>query len=412
MLDRFLLPFFLTLVSVLMFSCGPQGAPVLERENLFSLDPGTLEDEMDIFTRPEAPFRDKNRFVLHDGRFFIMNGQAKKVMEFTSYGVLITLHYNPDTNPQPVALGLASNDGQLRNRKAVTHYFHNPGELALNRRKQLYVEDRLPEDRRSLDEDLGAMLDRVILRFDTDGTYLDHLGQEGIGGTPFPLITSLQVTQNDEVVVVSRTQKFWAVWWFDKDHIPVFTGTWSLDQIPLPADRPEAIVTCAQIIPDLTSRRLYFDVGYYERTEDGDTGARTGIGSYQNRVLYYSVDRNEFFSSLILPKYFRKHLGVDGSESEVEYPYGLVGVTASRDFFFVSATDQGESRLLIMAEDGRVVAERTLKIREAEQRILLFHLDPAGVLSSLLSDGQKIQAVWWRSDRLVNISNAAPFIAP
>ena len=396
----------------ILFSCGPGGAPVLEREDLFTLGLGTMEDEMDIFTRSDVASKEKNRFVLHDGRFSILNGQARKIMEFTSYGVLVTLHFNPETNPQPVALGLASDDGQLRNRKAVPYYFNSPGELSLNRRKQMWVEERIQEERRVYDPVLGGLLDRVILRFDTDGTFLDFLGQEGIGGTPFPFVTGLFVTQNDETVVVCRTQKLWALWWFDKSHNPVFQQQWSTDDIPLPADRKDVYSTCAQLIPDPTERRVYFDVSYYERTEDMATGAKTNISLYQNRILFYDLSKKDFFHSIIVPRYNRKKTAPDGTEVLIEYPYSLLGVSQGRKFFFNTPTDLGESRLLILEEDGKSHSERTLKILDSEQKIILYHLAPSGVLSALLSDGLQLKVVWWRSDKLVNIGNATPFISP
>ena len=65
------------------------------------------------------------------------------------------------------------------------------------------MEDVVPDARAEEDEENHAYLNRVVRRFDTSGVYLDYLGQEGIGGTPFPYIEAIHVNEADEIIVVS-----------------------------------------------------------------------------------------------------------------------------------------------------------------------------------------------------------------
>ena len=75
------------------------------------------------------------------------------------------------------------------------------------------MEDTIPESRAEYDEQQQAYLNRVVRRFDLSGSYLDYLGREGIGGTPFPYIEALHVNSRDDVIVVSRAEESWLVYW-------------------------------------------------------------------------------------------------------------------------------------------------------------------------------------------------------
>ena len=49
-------------------------------------------------------------------------------------------------------------------------------------------------------EDENFISKYIIRRFDKNGKYFDFIGYEGVGGSPFPVISSLQVLDSDELL--------------------------------------------------------------------------------------------------------------------------------------------------------------------------------------------------------------------
>ena len=64
-----------------------------------------MEDQIDLFQFENAMVEPTNSVTMRDGWFYIANASAGKIMVFTSYGDLIFLLYNPQTNPAPTTLG-------------------------------------------------------------------------------------------------------------------------------------------------------------------------------------------------------------------------------------------------------------------------------------------------------------------
>jgi len=72
----------------------------LEKDTLFSLKLGNFEDQINLFDL--ASVGEINTAIeMKDGFFYIANGESKKIMETNSYGDLLSLYYNADTNPTP-----------------------------------------------------------------------------------------------------------------------------------------------------------------------------------------------------------------------------------------------------------------------------------------------------------------------
>src|SRR5690606_22404109 len=103
------------------------------------------------------------------------------------------------------------------NKQAHPYSFQRVGSIVYDRQNQLLVQDSLPPARKIFDEQRGVYLNHVVLRFDSDGNYKDYIGQEGIGGTAFPFIQSLQNTIHDNLVVVSRSTGAWQVFWYNPE---------------------------------------------------------------------------------------------------------------------------------------------------------------------------------------------------
>jgi len=222
-------------------SCSNNRAvETLKREQLFTMSYGILEDQLNLFTlKGNAPPL-KTRLAMRDGIFYIVNGNAGKILTTSSFGDLLAMIYNPERNPPPIVLKMV--DPALpvdaasapRTRSAISYPFNEPGEIAVNSKRSLFVEDRMPEERRSRDGTTGAELEYVVVRFASDGTYMDYLGQEGVGGTPFPFISGVYITAGDECIVVTVIPDAWTIFMFDERGSLMSTITIRRDELPHP----------------------------------------------------------------------------------------------------------------------------------------------------------------------------------
>ena len=192
---------------VLIFSgCQRKGIEELVGNQLFSLSMGKMEDQVDLFQFESAMVERANSVTMRDGWFYVANGSAGKIMVFSSYGDLIFLLYNAQMNPAPTTLGPAdtaspasepagshgaqSTDarGVVSTRGYVAYPFADIGHVAVASDRTLYVEDEVPEAKAVKDADRGVTRSRAILRFDRKGRQLGSLGEEGVGGSPFPFV--------------------------------------------------------------------------------------------------------------------------------------------------------------------------------------------------------------------------------
>ena len=85
-------------------------------------------------------------------------------------------------------------------------------------------------------------------RFDRSGIYLDYLGQEGVGGTPFPYINALYVNSSNDTIVVCRAERAWLVFWFSPAGNLKYKVTIPLTDLPSP-DEPGILTTLERIVP-------------------------------------------------------------------------------------------------------------------------------------------------------------------
>ena len=120
-----------SIFSLFVFSCGKSSdLSSIHREEKFTLGYGNLEDQINLFDL-NSTGEINTRIAMRDGFFFISNGKSQKILQMNSYGDLLTLYHNPETNPAPLfdenVLADASN---YSTRKTVSYPFHEPSFLA------------------------------------------------------------------------------------------------------------------------------------------------------------------------------------------------------------------------------------------------------------------------------------------
>ncbi|TFG85125.1 MAG: hypothetical protein E4H20_01155, partial [Spirochaetales bacterium] len=294
----------LVLAIALMASCSDRKeVRVLQREQLFTVGYGVLEDQLNLFSLEGNAPALKTRIAMRDGIFFLSNGNSGKVMTMSSFGDLLSMVYNPERNPEPVILKRADPGDQAQGRLARTYPFNAPGEIAVDSRRTIFVEERVPEERRSYDESSQSSLEYVVLRFSRDEEYLDFLGQEGLGGTPFPLISSIMITPSDECVVVSVTGEGWSVYWFDPQGILLSTVAIRRDGLPRPEQEPNFLPSLDGIALSPGKEGLVVKIDYFKDIVDTDTRARTGIEFASSRAWILSRSTGTYLDSYEIPAF-------------------------------------------------------------------------------------------------------------
>jgi hypothetical protein len=411
------------IIPLLLLSCVPKELEELTREELFSLQIGKMDNQIDLFQVGGVMAGGKNRIYMRDGLFYLANGNSAKIMELSSYGDLIFLLYNPNENPPPTSFKAqqriqpenpeesaqpaeqaqpaqqaetAQPEAPLTStRQAVTYPLRRIGELAVDSRKHLYVENTVSEERQVRDKELNVLLDRVILRFDRHGALVDFIGQEGVGGTPFPYIESLYVTDLDDLVVICRTPGYWHVYWYSPEGFLLYQV--DIDQEHLPQNQDESIPTLGRIVPDRNDPLLYLMI-YIYRGVPGEEQK----DSYETRIYTLSLVSGRYEGYIEVPQNGVRTEKIGTQEVEVPAPsFELLGVNSGDALFLLRREEANLFQLLVLSRQGEVLARRSLVMEDSELFYKDVRLSAGGIIYALLGGEYRAQIVWWRSDRLL-----------
>ncbi len=384
-------------------SCSGKEIPAVERENLFRLSIGRMEDQVDLFGLEGRSRQRKTRIAMRDGIVYIADGNGSKVVRYTSYGDLLSMIYNAESNPPPISLKTNFAENEVVTRRATAYPLNEVGEIVVDSRKNILVEDRVPPERRTYDSERRTMLDGVVLRFDNEGRFLEYIGQEGIGGTPFPLITGLYETEDDNLVVVCRHVVGWNVYWFDPEGNLLYLILIERDDLPLPEGR-RVKPSLDRIVPAVDDKKLYLKIDYYKETVDESTNTRAGIG-YDGSILWtMDVKTGAYSDPLDVPALERLELDGDKKVS-AELVYSFIGAARGGKFFF-SAPDEGGYSLLMLSAGSPEQKRGLIRVDDDELVFNAFYLSQDGILSALLAGEYEAKLVWWRTDRMVGEPHA------
>ena len=411
----------LSFLFIFLYSCSQKGVPVLKRENLFNLNIGKIDNEMDIFQVQGRALTAKNRIFMKNGIFYIANGNSGKVMEFSSYGDLIFMIYNPSMNTKPVLLNTDTLKKTQTTRRAVKYNFYRIGEIGVDNKNDLWIEDSVSEDKYVKDKKRGIILTKVVRHFSRDGKLINYIGQEGIGGTPFPFIENLYITSQSEPVVVSRAPAEWEIFWFynsgelryhvriDESHLPYISSSHN--------DKAEI----SRITADYKSPILYLAVSYFKDIIDPSTHARSGVKKTGAFIYALNLNTGKYTKVMDIPgnEQIKEVLGT----REIRIPgpsYELLGITETRFIFLIRNEGLNKYRLLIKkigsGENGSftnsestagkapkigISITKNITIEDTALHFKYITLDPSGILYGMLADDSEVHIVWWRSDKLL-----------
>ena len=395
-----LLPVFV--IVLLLSGCSRSvQIPSIERENLFTLDIGKLEDQIALFNLDGDRGVRRTEIAMRDGLFYISDAKGGKILRYNSYGDLLFMIYNEDTNPPPLSLKPLT-EGNMVTRWAVSYPLLEPGHITVDSRKHIFVRDRLPPERYGFDTENKALLDSVILHFDADGRFVEYLGREGIGGSPFPKIDGLYVSQKDELAVVCRLSAGWNIYWYDSNGLFRFVVQLKIDALPIPGDRENVFASLDTIYVAPDARKLYIKIDYYRNTYDESTNTKSGIEPDSSAVWIMNAEDGVWEKHIDVP--FYEHTYTEQNQkTTIRMLYSFLGVIKDGRFFLYFPVDGGYS-LLVMSSEGGISGEQRqglISVANEELQFNVFNLSADGILSGLLADEWQAKVVWWRTDKFL-----------
>ena len=392
----------LIFISLLFSTCNRStGLRSVDREDLFSLEIGRLEDQIALFNLEGTMGIRRSSIAMRDGLFYISDGNGGKILRYNSYGDLLFMIYNEETNPSPLSLRPFT-EGSLVTRWSISHPLLEPGEIAVDSRNHIYVRDSLPYEQHRFDTESSALLNNTVLHFDSDGRFINSLGREGMGGSPFSRIEGIYTSIRDELVVVCRLPTGWEIYWYSQDGVFLFVVRLRSDALPIPPDRDDVFSSLDRISVGPDSHTLFIKIDYYRNTFDESTDTRTGIEP-DGSVIWLMNAEDGLFERYIEVPFFEYTHEEQNRSTISRMLYSMLGVIRGGRIFLYVPLDGGYS-ILIMSSESNLSSEQHRGFISVDNDELLFNtfdLSDDGILSGLLANEWQVKLAWWRTDRFI-----------
>lgn len=408
------LPFiFILVLSVFFFTACERNTYTtsIESEKKFALEYGSFENETKLYS-VNAGTDFFSGIYMSDGLFYISDSNSKKVMMLSSYGDLLAVYFNPETNPVPSFIQFSEiqesdsgNPSKKATQRATSFPFQKPERIAVDKRKYLYISDYVPEERYETSTDGKQLLRQIVLRFSNDGTFIDYIGQQGSGGMPFPYIEHLYTTSKNELVVTCADNDGFTAFWYSEDGFLLYKIPVNYHSLPVPESMAsqQVMTSLSGIVPDANDYKLYLLIDYSKNEYDESSKVQFGISYVQSMLYPLNIITGTYEQPQVIPSY-EQIIVNDLSRQVYLVPYEFLGTTESGWFFFVVADSEGSS-LLMVNPDGQKVLTRRLSINLAEMNYYTLSLSEEGIISGLFSEETEASVTWWRTDRIINSLN-------
>ncbi len=401
-MNRRLLFYVLPLAAVLCFFSGCVGSEKVEsisETELFTIKYGSFEEQLSV--------SDLNRVGsvrigvnMKDGFFYVVDGASKKIMELNSYGDLLSLFYNEDSDTKKFIDNLPNEKHSVHHE--LSYPFDYPGEIAVDSQKCIYVACTIPSNLQE-QGDNQVLYSQTVLRFARDGSFIDYIGQQGPGGTPFPYIKNIYTNQNNELIVVCLVNDGISVYWFEKDGFLKYLIPVTPDSIPEnqhKKDAEDVYFTIENIIPDTKAYKLYVKTDYYQSYLDADSHVQSGINYTQTLLYPFDIIGGVFEQPVSVPPYEESYVQ-NYSKLTYRIPYDFLGVTDSGWKFFIVATDGGFNIEMIQNENQKIL-RRHFDVSRAENIYNYMSLSSDGIITALYVGRENARVVWYRTDSLID----------
>lgn len=396
-----IIPFLVSIIITVIFLGCNKNTTIqsISETELFSLEYGNFEEQLSV-TDLNQIGDIRLGISMRDGFFYIVDGYSKKIMELNSYGDMLSLFYNEDSNTSDLIHQYDNLAESIFHE--ISYPFDYPGQIALDSNKCIYTVCTIPRNRQEQGEG-GILYTQAVLRISRDGSSVDYIGQQGPGGTPFPHIRRIYTTQKDELVVVSNSLDGFIVYWFGTDGflkymIPISTK--NTPQIENNNPENEIYITLENVIPDLQEYKLYLKVDYYTSFVDEESKVQSGINFTQTLLWPLNCETGVYGEPVSIPPY-EESVVVDYSKLTYKIPYDFLGVTASGWKFFIIKTDTGFNVEMIQNESQKIL-HRHFDVNHSDNLFYDMSLSADGIITALYIDKEKARTVWYRTDTLID----------
>ena len=386
--------------AVLIFFTGCSRGRIssVTRMDLFTLEIGPLEDQINLY---ELAVNRSNRtsLAMRDGLFYISDTAGGKIVRYNSYGDLLFVIYNEEICPPPITLRRGIDEEGLATRWSINYPLKEPGVITVDSRKHIYTADKVDDEKRSNDTEDGALLDNIVLHFDEYGRFVNFLGQEGIGGRPFPRIMGIYASCDDEIAVVCLMVSGWNIYWFNADGTLLYLVHLRKDSIPMPqADVDYASVDTVAAAPD--ARRLFFKIDYYRNVIDENNNSMAVPDN--SAIWVMNVETGAYYEPVTVP-FFEYTTTENDKKITQKLPYAMLGVIKDSHVFLYFPVDGGYS-LLVLTAGSKEQRRGFIQVKNDELEYNAFNLSNEGILSGLLATEWEARLVWWRTERLMGVN--------
>lgn len=397
---------------IFLFSCERNSyTSSVESEKLFSLKYGSYEDETKLYS-VKAGTDFSSSIFMSGGLFYVSDSNSKKVMMLSSYGDLLAVYFNPETNPVPSFIQFSEiqesesgNPSNSATQRATSFPFQKPEKVVVDKRKYLYVSDYVPEERYETSSDGKQLLRQIVLRFSNDGTFIDYIGQQGSAGVPFPYIEHLYTTSKNELVVTCADTTGLIAFWYTADGLLMYKVPVDYHNLPVPESlsSQEVLASLSGIVPDSNDYKLYLLIDYSKNEYDESSKVQFGISYVQSMLYPLNILTGTYEQPQVIPSY-EQIIVNDLSRLVYSVPYEFLGTTESGWFFFIVAESDGCS-LLMVNPDGQRILTRRLTMDVADMNYYALSLSEEGIISGLFSEEKETSVTWWRTDSIINSLN-------
>ncbi|MDR1143911.1 MAG: hypothetical protein LBK77_06820 [Spirochaetaceae bacterium] len=387
----------LLLVFFALSGCSRGRISSVARMDLFNLEIGPLEDQVNLVNLAGGSSSSRTTLAMRDGFFYISDTAGRKIVRYSSYGDLLFVIYNDETNPPPITLRRGINEEGMATRWSIAYPLKEPGVITVDSRKHIYAADKVDASRRSVDTENNSLLDNVVLHFNDTGRFVDFLGQEGIGGKPFPRITGIYASRDDEIAVVCLLLTGWSIYWFNSEGTLLYLVHLRNDSIPVPQGKQADYTSMDMVTVSPDERKLFFKVDYYRNTAEEDGNPRALPES--SVVWIMDVETGAYEESITVP-FFEYTATENDKKVTQKLPYAMLGVIEDSRVFLYFPVDGGYS-LLVLSAGLKNQRLGFIQVRNEELEYNTFNLSKEGILSGLLATEWDARLVWWRTDRLL-----------
>ncbi|WP_461246574.1 LIC_12708 family protein [Treponema sp. R6D11] len=390
--------YILLILTLAFFSaCKINSVGSVEREELFSLEIGPMEDQIALYKLEGNMGIRRTGFTMREGLFYIADGNAGKIVRYNSYGDLLFMIYNEETNPAPITLKTNISGEEQTTRWAYTYPLDAPGWITVDSRRHIFAEDRLAEQAHRTDPESRAVLDGIILHFDQDGRFINYLGREGIGGSPFPRIVGLTTSAKDELTVICRIPDGWNVYWYNSSGALLYLVKIASEAIPSSKEWPQAITAVDHVAAAPDARKIYIKADYSRDTFDQLTNTRTGSEPVSSVIWILDVEDGSYSGSIEVPLY---EFSENNHSADIKVFYSMIGVMRGGKVLLYFPVETGFS-ILFVDSHSREQRRGILNFFIDELRYNDFFLSPDGILCAMFADNFNVKFLWWRTDKFI-----------